>query len=223
MALADIDNVKLALGIAADDTSEDDLLNLLIAQVTALIEAELHRKILRANYVEYYSGTGTPFLVLAQRPVVAAGLEVREDLSGWYGTGAGFGTDTVLTYGTNYALRVDQPDGSSRAGVLARLDGVWKRPVRRPGGLVNVLTPVLGESLGSLKVTYTAGYATLPADVEFAAIMAIAKARQVLPYGQMLGSESYEERAVAFVNLWKTTGILSEAMASLRGYRNRPL
>ena len=69
MALTTLADLKTYLGIS--DSSEDALLNLLIADADAAILGYIGRTIEQATLTEYYSGDGPQMLVLKQRPVTA--------------------------------------------------------------------------------------------------------------------------------------------------------
>lgn len=104
---------------------------------------------------EYYSGTGTPFLALIGFPVAseAAVTAVYEDTGGFWGQASGgFASGSLLTKGTDYAVRTE---GNAKSAILVRLTGVWqpqwyRQPTR--------LAPNLISEFGSVKVTYTSGY-----------------------------------------------------------------
>lgn len=69
MAVITRANLKIRLGIPSTDTSEDDALDALITQVTALCEAYLGFPIEQAVALEFYSGTGRSWLPLRRKPV----------------------------------------------------------------------------------------------------------------------------------------------------------
>lgn len=93
---------------------------------------------------EYLDGSGTDELLLPRWPVTVIS-EVKYDRGGYYGqptSGTPFGTDSVLTQGTDYYW----PTTDRRRRLLVRAAG-W-------------------HGLGSVKVTYTAGYSTIPGDLQ---------------------------------------------------------
>lgn len=194
----------------------DATLNLYIAEVSALISEWCGREFASTAYVEYYSGSGTPLLVLNQRPVTLI-TNIWEDVDGFWGTGEDAFTDDPLEVGVNYALVPDQSDGSSRAGLVQNLRGVWRKRWTIATGL---LTPQLTSGMGNYKVSYTAGFSTIPKDIEMCCNLAIALLRRMAPWGAPLASESYEERSVSFFNEMTKWGILSRVVMFLGRYRN---
>ena len=155
----------------------------LVPQISALIEHYIGRKIKQAVYTEYHPGTGTSLLTLRQRPVSSIATLYLDE--------AGvFGSETLLVPERDYSLRLDQPDGSSRSGVVVRLGGTWPRPVVHRGGQ---LSPQFGDGTEIIKVTYTAGYATLPPDLQLAVTLMIPHVRQLDRKGALVQSESHAD------------------------------
>lgn len=213
MALTTLSNVKTVLGITG--SAQDTLLNLLIAQASTIINNYCGRTLEQTTgIIEYLSGNGYPDLSLRFRPVTAI-TEVRMDPNGVWGQGTGFAADTVLTAGTDYVLVLDgdsQKDGRfSNCGLLRRLgadsgaSNGWPSWNSTRGYLSNVgriggsWTP--GE--GNVKVTYTGGYATIPADLDAAAVELVAWQKRNMPLGgaalsnESLGDYSYTIAASA--------------------------
>jgi len=198
--LTDLNEVKLLLGIDAANGAEDGFLNFLIEIASAWILEFLDRPgFFRAARTEFYRGTGTQQLLLKSRPVLTTPtIEVYVSTTGYWGTSSGaFGSNTQLTYGSEFTLEIDQDDGSSRSGILWRIGDYWPRPFVRARGL---LAPFVGDDLGSVKVVYTGGYTVdnMPAQLRSAAHLLIAKLRVIYPTGMELRAESYEERAVSY-------------------------
>ncbi len=155
----------------------------LVPQISALIEEYIGRKIKQAVYTEYHPGTGTALLTLRQRPVTA--------ITSLYLDEAGvFGSETLLVPEQDYSLRLDQPDGSSRSGVVVRIGGTWPRSVVHRGGL---LSPQFGDGTECIKVTYTAGFATLPPDLQLAVTLMVPHIRQLDRKGALVQSESHAD------------------------------
>lgn len=199
MLLTDLDQLKAVLQIPAGDTSEDVTLGFYATWASAWIEELLDRPLTYQSRTEYYDGNGTNKLPLKARPVFTTPtIAVNVDESGaWGAPSDSFGSETALTWGEDFALKLDQSNGSSRCGLLIRLNDVWPRRAVRSAGL---LSPWLEPSLGSIKVTYTAGYTpdTLPEFIRTAAIFLVSKMRHILPLGVELTSESYEERSISW-------------------------
>ena len=189
--LTSLSDVKTFLSIR--DTSEDTLLQLLIPQVSALIEEYCDRTFGKNTYTEYYLGNGKSFFPLNQRPVYSITNLWQDDNAYWGSASNPFSSLTLLQYGVDYALEIDQPDGSSRSGLVFNVDGWWDAPFTYTPGII---TPTLGPYVGNIKVTYVAGYAPVPAQIELACNMAIANLRNTSQYGTAISTETFEEYSV---------------------------
>ena len=153
---------------------------------------------------EYYNGTGGLKLLLRHRPVFTTPtIVVHLDSGAYYGSVTGsFAGTSALTYGTDFSLKIDQEDGTSRSGILIRINEFWPKPQSRQAGF---LSPFLGESFGNIRITYTAGFTVdmLPAQIRAACNLLIARMRAILPVGMEIGSESYEERSLGLITQQK--------------------
>lgn len=146
-----LDELKRGLGIALDDTSEDENLVQLEEQAVAWAEERLERRF-RAptERVEYVMGTGTRTLFL------------------WGNVEDGLVTVAERTVGTKAWTDLEEPDDvfelrpSARAQKLERVDGsVWARGVE-------------------YRVTWNDGFTTAPADIRALIIDAVNQARNAL-------------------------------------------
>jgi hypothetical protein len=202
MALTSVPNVKAYLGLSGN--TEDAKLALMVAEADVALKSELGRDIESTTYPSaatgghgdsgYYSGTGTPYLLLRQYPVHADSITLlRVDPDGYFGEGTdAFDSTTALTEGTDFVLHLDGclPGGSTKCsytGVVEKLGGVWPALVTRQVG------EMVGNSRrhrGNIKIAYTAGYATVPADLENAAIQLVAWLRRTADKGGEMQSES---------------------------------
>ena len=211
------------LDIPPNVTTEDVKLSFCIETASRWIEEILNRPGLSyASRTEYYRGTGTNKLLLRSRPVFTTPtIQVYEDEAGYYGSGDdAFNSDTLLEYGVDYCLQIDQDDGSSRSGILLNIKGAWPRRYVRQRGL---LTPYLGDDLGSIKCIYTAGHTvdTLPAVFRTAVDMLVGKLYYILPLAMEISSESYEERSISFAVPDKTKNYLTSlVIPMIIWYRN---
>lgn len=180
MALTSTNSVKLYLGITSN--AEDPFFDATVIQVDALIKRYLGQNIESASYTEYYGGNNDYCLALRQGPVTAI-TSVHLDAYGFYGMASDpFPSGTALTAGVDYAFA-----GGRR---LMRLNGVWPGIRRRTAGM---LSAALEPALGNIKVVYTAGYASVPADLTLAANILVGLIRQDREQGGgTLTSESYE-------------------------------
>ncbi len=209
MALTTLADLKTYLGIS--DTSEDSLLNLLIADADAAILGYIGRTIEQATLTEYYSGDASQMLVLKQRPVTAV-TSVHVDDSGYAGQGSGaFASATEWTAGTDFYIRTEV-ENESNTGELVAIKG--------PGTFTADHQPkTWGEwpdGTGNVKVIYVAGYATVPSDIAGACRILVAWMRASRDNGmpvksEKLGSYSY--------TLLDDTGI--PELATIRGICNR--
>lgn len=285
--LADLATCKLALNILPADSSQDGWLAQLLVAADGTIKRYCKQALETQVLAECYDGTGTPDLVLRQRPTrtyaltgtltggspvvtglagtanllagmpaiaLAAtagyssalpagtviqsvdsasqvtlsanatasgsftllfGLAVYLDQSGYGGdrVGAFDPPTTQLVLGQGYTLRRDQPDGSSKSGLLRRLgagysggllSGYW--PSDRARGTLTARGPVCWpEGYGNVKVVYVAGWgvgpntvvnptsgsvANLPADLVNACCQLVAWMRRTLPRGASLNAET---------------------------------
>lgn len=222
MLLTDIHELKSVLEVKAGDRSEDKLLGFLIEQASSWIEEYLGRPGLeKKERTEYHRGTNTHLLPLRCRPVYATPtVQVYVDQGGYFGAASGaFASTTQLTYGTDFALQLDQEDsGLSRSALLIRVNDVWPKTTARRRGY---LSPFLGDTPGSIKVVYTAGYTvdTLPAVVRNACNFLVARLRYSLPTGMELSNDSYEEKSHGFVAERKDY-FLALVKPMLFGHRN---
>ena len=249
--------LKTRLQVPSSDTSQDATLSALITQVSALVEADLHRTFAQTNYTEVYEGTGSQWLPLRQKPLLAScvaatttldsailpytgtagtlavgmatsdsqgvipsgatinsigsgsvtlsavalgtgatqvtfGVSVWEDLSAAYGSGfTPFAPTCLLLPGVDYAPRLEQ-NGIGQGGMLFRINGTWVRPLVRQGGSLarSIPGPLYGN--GNYLVCYTAGYATVPADVQMAVCDVVGMAWASSPLGVIATSQGYE-------------------------------
>lgn len=174
----------LALGANAQESA-------IISSCSARITEFCGRTFQQGTYTEVMSGNNTQELVLSNRPLTTAGLSVYEDFGANYGQAPGaFAASTLLTLGVDYALKVDRPDGlTSRCGILLRLTGYWVAYLTYEGGVIN---PVKKTGNGCYQVQYTAGYATVPLDVQQACMMLCAAVKSRSAFGEEYASESRE-------------------------------
>lgn len=163
--------LKVYLGIASDVTTEDDRLNALLSATEQSIEKWLGRKMLSTARTEYFSGSGRSLLILGQRPVTAVST-VRVDQNGYGGHGSdAFAADTEWELGVDFFPRSLAAD-ESNPGMLEAIGGVW------PEGQQNI------------KVTYTAGYSTIPDDFQNALHVICGEAYAMIAKGGKVTSET---------------------------------
>lgn len=147
--LTTLDALKTELGIT--DTSEDELLDHLIDQASALVETYCNRCFAKQTYREIIPGYGNLYLALSVRPVVSVKSVKRDGVAI-----------------TDYYL--DSPN----SGLLYRRVG-WGWSPKILWGLTWHVEP--NSELANYEVEYTAGFVlpgnpdrTLPADIEKACL-----------------------------------------------------
>ncbi len=170
---------KLKTHLSIADTSEDALLTQLLLELDEVVASWTGRaKVPGRNPFEsvaaseYYDGTGRNVLVLKRRPVTLVSA-VYVDALGAYGHGTDpFAAATALPLGADFApssLDASEENG----GLLIRLGGaVWP------------------EGQGNIKITYTAGYVTIPVDLEMAVHQLAAAVREGAQHGGIVGGET---------------------------------
>lgn len=148
-ALTTLTEVKDYLGLSAS-TDHDTKLEMLINAASRMVASFCGREFVSQAYAgEFYDGTGTPELVLNQRPVISV-TSIYED------SDREFESDDLLVAEDDYVVDL-------MAGVVTRTttsllldeessDAVWT------------------NGFQTIKVTYVAGYATVPFDVQQACV-----------------------------------------------------
>lgn len=186
MALTDRTALKLHLGIPAADTSEDSELDQWISGVEAAVLTFLNRNIESGSYTEYHDGHNWPELYLRQYPLTAV-TSVHVDQDGFYGDASGsFPSETEWSRGVDYAIpRTDEDEGNR--GLLKALK--WRN--FDPGS-----SGIWPQGSGNIKVVYTAGYSSVPAEISLAVNILIAQVRAAREAGfplagEQLGAYSY--------------------------------
>lgn len=211
MAISTVTRVKVLLGIDADDESQDALLAQLLAGVEAVVEGYCHREFASSTRTEYHTGSGGHRLLLRRRPVSSVAA-VYLDVNGYFGQAAGaFATATLLTPGVDYVLELDAASAAP-TGALRRLGGgggaagswhSWPAGPY-PDGPAGTLTegrsgPVWPAVPGCLKVTYTAGFSAMPADLMLAVDQIAARVYHEGGFGgRAVMSEKLEDYAVTY-------------------------
>lgn len=216
MALTSRVNIKTLLGVS--DTSLDEIIDLLIPQADAIIKGYLKRDIEQVTYTEYYSGTGNQIVVLNQAPVQSI-ISVHEDGDGYYGDGTdAFSTSTALIQGTDFVLRKDDNTATevSGSGILYRIGKLWPRPYLR---LHNQLSSTPSQGIGNIKVVYVAGWATVPADIEFAANKLVISMIGSRDKAERLESESIEDYSYTLAASEDESRLLDSVKGALARYK----
>lgn len=219
MALTTLASVKAQGGIPAGDTTRDAQLRLLIDGVTGLVKQTLNRNLESTEYVEYYSGDGSPFLLLRQFPVTAVSLVCVDD-SGYFGASPeGFDQSLNLVSGEDYALMAGA-NGIGSSGVLRRIGTTWHR---YPSRAVGVLQNLPGIPSGNIKVRYTAGFAVVPPAITMAINAAVLKQAATAIVGGGLGQAAYEDASVSFLAPGDAVTLFGSIESMLAQYRSIPI
>lgn len=219
MALTTLQYVKDMLGITSNTLNTQlDAFRVAAEQV---IKTDCDRDFESAAYVEYYTGTGTKALPLRQTPVTAIS-SVYLDFAGYFGQGASspFSSVTLLAAGVDYTLQIDK-NAASYSGILWRIGTVWSEINRSyTSGRV---TQEVGLALGNIKVSYTAGYTTIPLDIQYCVVMLIQRMRLLIKYGAMLESEKLRDYSYKLAPTAKLAlAQLGDVQRTLRMYKRSP-
>lgn len=221
--LADVDALRLHLDL---DGSKDALLTQILAGVDAAIASYTDRRLAQATYTEYYSGTGQAEIPLREYPIDPISVSVWVDSLGAFGQYAtGFGTTTALTRGTDFSLLIDGADGTG--GTAGGASGILVRGGAGAGLYFDRRFTVAGgwmpsvwmTGVGNIKVTYTAGYAPIPADLTLAALQFAATVYRTRFFGgiraqsERLGEYSYSLMAGAADDAMGTMGSVRQLLA----------
>lgn len=219
MALTTRAAVKAYLNIPTADTTLDAWLDAVRPGAEATIKRYLGRDLEQASYTEYYAGANKNWFTLRQFPVASI-TSLYYDPDGWFGTNPSspFDATKLLTEGVDYALDLTAA-GRSDTGVVWRINDVWphwRRDVR-PGTLSWVYHP----SRGNIKVTYVAGYATIPDDLQMAVALLVGAEMKSLPNGgplvsERIGDYSYEMAGERMMGKLQVLGSLRQLLSRYR-------
>lgn len=206
--LTTLSELKIHMGISGSD--EDTLLTQLLDNVEQTIFSYTGREsFASAAATEYFDGTGREILILERYPVTAV-ASLYVDNGGYYGNGTSpFGSGTEWTEGTDFTLKRTDESEKNRGLVLALgavdfedVPGIWPR------------------GRGNVKVTYTAGYTTIPDDLQLAthlltaSVYAIAEKNLAGPVGgETFGKYSYTllgNPSMAGMNMLTVRSILAK-------------
>ena len=219
MALTTLLSVKSQAGIAASDTSRDMQFRSLIDGVTSLVKQQLNRDLESREYVEYYSGDGSPRLMLNQYPVTAVSLVCVDD-AGYFGAASGaFPGSLNLVQGIDFAL-VSGANGLGSTGILRRIGTTWHRPPARARGVIANLP---GIPNGNIKVQYTAGFPVIPAAITMAVNSLVLRQASLTTTAGAPSQMSYEDANVSFFAPADAARILGSIEAILANYRSVPI
>jgi hypothetical protein len=213
-ALTERQTVKDDLGIT--DTASDAKIDRLINSVSAAIDKHCRRVFARGTLSEKVAGKGTPIVMLARPPIVSI-ASIDED-------------GAALVEGDDYEIKSDD------AATLYKIDGAWGWRTVGTGGIRN--DPLAGYERELITVNYDGGFttphqvteatypgpATLPADVEEAAILSVVSAFHSIGGDRRIANEKLMDASVAYGARNKITGrgmggiLVDDAVAILEPY-----
>ncbi len=144
------------------------------------------------------------------------------------GTGP-FSQGTQLALGTNYIVDVDDGGQSSERGILRRVGGgaqpgfVGAYPLNSlgmgQGKLSSWRRPCWPRGDRNIKVSYSAGYLSVPADLTYAATMLVTYMARVQPLGASLSSESLGAYSYSVLSNSNDVPEIGSLSVCLRRYR----
>lgn len=216
MPLTTLASIKAQAGIPISDNSRDTQFRVLIEGVSSVVQQRLHRDLELKEYLEYYSGNGSPFLLLHQYPVANIS-SVRLDETGTFDEAPqDHASSQVLVEGIDYAL-MPGSKGPGSSGLLRRISSTWpNRPSRAHGVLANLP----GVPLGNIQVQYTAGFEVIPAAISMAVNSLILRLAAQAHLGGGVQSMSYEDAAVSFVNSTDVVNVVGSIESTLASFRS---
>lgn len=176
--LTNLTNLQVDLGFKST-SKENILVKRLIEEVDEVIANELFRGRVAGSHpissvasTEYYDGSGREQLLLNRRPVTVI-TRVAVDGGGYYGRPSdAFPVANDWVDGTDFApLKLDAAE--SNPSILISLQRPRASNLARNGQDASM--GVWPKGRGNILVTYTAGYVTIPKDLELAANLLVAQ------------------------------------------------
>ncbi len=153
-----------------NSSSEDDIIDQIVVQSSEVIKKYCNQKFVSATYTEYYDGPGRGQLFLRNYPIISV-TSLHEDVDRVYGSEDAFDVSADVL--------VDKT-----SGILKLWNG----------------ESTFGFGKASIKAVYVAGYATIPYDVQNAALIVIAYSYKRHYQDQKIGiaSETIGNRTTTF-------------------------
>lgn len=212
--LTTLAQLKTALGISGVD--QDTLLEPMLDAAESAFQRLIDRQLCLTEYTEYYSGRGTKVLLLNEYPVTAV-TDVRVDSQGFWGSVEdSFPATTAYTSGIHYALVKDGRASEASTGKLYHIPSVWPAQWRQTSGTLSL---VRRPGAGNIRVTYTAGYDVIPADVQKAVWDTVAALMANGSLGRPMMEEKYEEYAYKLASLAESYMQIGSAANVVQKYR----
>ena len=182
----------------------------MVPQAIAIAESFCNRKFCKQTLTEYYDGNGTSEIVLRNIPVVSI-TNIWEDVD------RNFTSDHLLTADKDYIF-------NETNGIVTRIDAYWPHllrkgrvPVRGQGGYMSLgakqLVMTEARYRKCIKVTYEAGWDTIPMDIQFAIGSIVACMLREAAMGAPLTSENLDYYSYQLASS-------ADAMEALTGLQN---
>lgn len=205
MAITSLQNYKAWLGDTSVNAARDSAWTVMIAEAEDAVKKYLRQGVESASYTSILSGGPVTHFVLPQIPVAVSGFALyRNDSAN--GESAAFTSDHLLTMYTDYVLDLAPDDATvSRTGIVRTLGSTWGSSRERS---VYSLTPRLVPTPGNLKVTYTAGYSTVPGSIVLAVHILTSKIWHLRKRGVPTVSESLNGYSFSSQNSATAEGVL---------------
>lgn len=232
--LTSLSNYKTFAGITTTNATRDASLTALIAAVDRAVKRRCRTLFEAATYTDVVlTPPASDRLPLRQVPVRSVTSVYLNPAAN--GDPAAFTSDHLLTAYEDYYLEMTE-EGYSRSGILRRTRGrVWGAAglvagfsagasagwpgfggVYTSGGL----TRSVGPAPGSIKITFLAGYTTIPEDVVLAVHLAVSRLYQMRRFGTPPSSASLNGASYSLAG--DASKVLSESPISelLAPYRD---
>lgn len=203
--------------------SGSDLTSLttICAQVDAAIKTRLYRTIESASYTLILpTPTSLTFSLSRYAPIQVSGFSLYVN-SNAGGDPAAFTSDDLLTMYTDYVLDVGPDDTTqSFSGIVTNIKYGWQVQFVRP--LYAMALAPMGMP-GTMKVTFTGGYSSVPNDLVEAACLAVSKILNMRKMGTGVQSESWNGDSYSLNSQAFTYGILGDPVIAgiLMNYENK--
>ncbi len=139
--LTTLESLRQYLGLDDSDTQNDDLMFEIIKRVSKGVNNRLNRTLESTSYIEYYQGDGTNRLLVRQYPIISI-ASIYDDVDRQWPA-------STLKDPTSIVIANQTPGLIQLKGDIFINSAWWSY-----------------YNLENLKVTYVAGYATIPDDVE---------------------------------------------------------
>ena len=136
--------VKQALKIDSGDTDHDQEIEDLINACYLMLEGYIHHPLKATDYTEYYDGDGTNSLVLRKYPINSV-ASIYDDIDRVFAA-------TELVAAADYVI-----DNEEEVGTVRLFQN----------------TAIFQKGIKNIKITYNAGYTTIPKDAARACIMLV--------------------------------------------------